>query len=249
MSLLVTEGLNKSFGYLAVTKNLDLRIEPGQRHVIIGPNGAGKTTLLNQIAGQLRPDSGRIRFQGRDVTGYAPEAMSRLGLARTFQKNNLFRRLSALENVRLAVQARHGNPFDPFVPVRKIRSFRERAEAELERIGLLDRADRPVDSLSYGEQRQLEIAVALASEPQLVLLDEPTAGLSPAETGDMIKLIAELPADMAILMIEHDLEVVFSIAEHITVLHYGEAIASGPPDVISRNERVQEVYLGASLQC
>jgi branched-chain amino acid transport system ATP-binding protein len=247
MSLLVTEKLNKSYGSLVVTHDLDLRVAPGQRHVIIGPNGAGKTSLLGQIGGQIPPSSGRIYFKDKDITQWTPEARLHLGMARTFQQNNCFRRMTALENVRLAAQARHGNPFSLFQPILKIHRFAELAEQALAKVGLLDRAYVGAANLSYGELRQLEIAVALAGEPDLLLLDEPTSGLSPSETQGIIHLIEELPKEMAIIMIEHDLEVVFAVADHITVLYYGEVLASGTPDEISRNEQVREIYLGVEV--
>lgn len=244
MTLLRTEKLTKSFGRLTVTREVDLTVEAGERHAIIGPNGAGKTSLIHQIGGQLEPSSGRVLLKGRDITGESPERICRLGLARTFQRNNLFRALSTLENVRLAVQARRGRPLDPFSATRGDAPLLRRAEEVLAMVRLTDELDRPVRALSYGEQRQLEIALALACEPELLLLDEPTSGMSPAETERMIELIRELPRSLGLLMIEHDMKVVFSLADRVTVLYYGEVLASGPPDEISSNARVREVYLG-----
>jgi branched-chain amino acid transport system ATP-binding protein len=227
-----------------VTNDVDLAIEAGERHVIIGPNGAGKTSLMNQLGGQLAPSAGRILFKGQDITGARPECICRLGLARTFQKNNLFRNLSALENVRLAVQTRRGGAWNPFVPMRRRPDLARRAEAVLTAVHLTRGVDGPVHALSYGEQRQLEIAVALAGAPDLLLLDEPTSGMSPAETKRMIALIAGLPRSLTVLMIEHDMEVVFGIADRITVLYYGAVLATGTPEELRRNERVHDVYLG-----
>jgi branched-chain amino acid transport system ATP-binding protein len=247
MSLLKIENLNKAFGSLVVTRDLSLDVAKGERHVIIGPNGAGKTSLINQIGGQLVPDSGRVLIEGVNVTGLPPEALLKHGLARTFQKNTLFPRLSLFENVRLGVQARYGSAFDLVTRAMRRVDINERAFATLDRMKLRDLAERIVSSLSYGDQRQLEVAVALSGDPKLLLLDEPTSGLSPAETRQMIETIKTLPSDIGILMIEHDMEVVFSIADRITVLYYGEALASGPPDLVAGNARVRQVYLGTSI--
>jgi len=244
MSVLRTEHLSRSFGSLVVTNDVNLTVERGERHVIIGPNGAGKTSLVNQIAGQLRPSSGRIFIKDIDVSRWAPHRISRIGVARTFQKNNLFVNLSVLENVRLAVQARSSARFNPFTPARKLPDLATRAETILHTVQLIGGHSRIVRDLSYGEQRQLEIGVALAGEPDLLLLDEPTSGMSPAETARIIELIPHLPKDLAILMIEHDMKVVFSLADRITVLYYGEVLASGAPAEIQDNPRVREVYLG-----
>ncbi|HEY1364831.1 MAG TPA: ABC transporter ATP-binding protein [Xanthobacteraceae bacterium] len=244
MSVLRIEGLCRSFGSLVVTDHVNLAIAAGERHAVIGPNGAGKTSLVNQIGGQLRPSAGRILVKGVDVTGWSPDRVSRIGVARTFQRNNLFLNLSVLENLRLAVAARRGNPLNFFTPVRRHRHLLERAEALMRQVHLLQDGSIPVRNLSYGEQRQLEIGIALAGEPDLLLLDEPTSGMSPAETARMIDLIAALPRTLSILMIEHDMQVVFSVAERVTVLYYGEVLASGSPAEIRANARVREVYLG-----
>jgi branched-chain amino acid transport system ATP-binding protein len=212
--------------------------------VVIGPNGAGKTSLVNQIGGQLEPTTGRIFVKGIDITGWSPSRVSRLGVARTFQRNNLFQNLSVIENLRLAVQARRGKPLDFFTPVRRLEDLLTRALDLMRRVHLGEDGGRLARNLSYGEQRQLEIGIALAGEPDLLLLDEPTSGMSPAETGRMIELIASLPRSLAILMIEHDMQVVFSLADRITVLYYGEVLATGTPAEIQANRRVREVYLG-----
>ncbi len=244
MDLLRTESLFKSFGSLVVTRDVNLVVKAGERHALIGPNGAGKTSLVHQVCGQLRPTSGRIFVKDVEITGETPERICQRGVARTFQRNNLFRNLTLRENVRLAVQAKRGRLYDPLSAIGKDRSQWNRADEILEQVRLTDRLDRPVSSLSYGEQRQLEIAIALASEPLLLLLDEPTSGMSPAETEHMIRLIEELPAQLGLLMIEHDMAVVFSLAHTITVLYYGEILASGGPQEISSDRKVQEVYLG-----
>jgi branched-chain amino acid transport system ATP-binding protein len=244
MTLLRLDRLNKSFGSLVVTDDVDLTVAPGERHVIIGPNGAGKTSLVNQIGGQLRPGSGRILLKDRDITGLSPDRISRMGVARTFQRNNLFQNLSVIENIRLALAVRRGHPLDFFTPVGRDMALSERAKDLMDRVHLDGDGSRLARNLSYGEQRQLEIGVALASEPELVLFDEPTSGMSPSETARMIELIGTLPRTLSILMIEHDMKVVFSVADRITVLYYGKVLATGTPAEIQANTRVREVYLG-----
>ena len=246
VSLLRTDRLYRSFGSLVVTDNVSLSIEPGERHVIIGPNGAGKTSLINQIGGQLSPTEGRILLDETDITGWTPDRICRSGIARTFQRNNLFLNLSVIENLRLAVEARRGKPLNFFSPIERFRPLIERAEELMQRVHLGGDGARSARSLSYGEQRQLEIGIALAGEPKLLLLDEPTSGMSPAETSRMIDLIGSLPRTLAILMIEHDMDVVFSVADRITVLCYGEVLATGTPAEIQANPRVREVYLGTA---
>lgn len=246
MSLLRTENLCRSFGSLRATDNVNLTIEAGERHAVIGPNGAGKTSLLNQLGGQLRPTSGQIVFRERDITGLAPERICRLGIGRTFQTNNLFDRLSVIENVRLAVLARRGNPFAAFEPAIRAVGVQKRALDILVQVGLSERESDPVRNLSYGEQRQLEVALALASEPALLLLDEPTAGMSPAETSRMVEFVARLPRTLTVLLIEHDMRVVFSLSDRISVLHYGRLLATGTPAEISANAEVQRIYLGTA---
>jgi branched-chain amino acid transport system ATP-binding protein len=244
MTLLRIENLYRAFGNLVVTNNVNLAIEPGERHAIIGPNGAGKTSLVNQIGGQLAPSGGRIWLKGNDITGWPPDRVSRAGVARTFQRNNLFHNLGVLENLRLAVGARRGKSLDFFTPVRRLSLLTARAEELMRQVELGQDGTAPARNLSYGEQRQLELGIALAGEPDLLLLDEPTSGMSPAETARVIELIAALPRALTILMIEHDMNVVFSVADRITVLHYGEVVASGPAAEIRASDRVREVYLG-----
>jgi len=244
MNILDIDRLNKSFGNLTVTDNVSLTIAPGERHVIIGPNGAGKTSLINQIGGQLRPSSGRIRLQDRDITGCSPDRISRMGVARTFQRNNLFQNLSVLENIRLALEVRRGNPLDFITPVGRDPALSDCAAALMAQVHLAGDGTQLARHLSYGEQRQLEMAVALAGDPELLLLDEPTSGMSPTETARIIELIGALPRTLSILMIEHDMKVVFSVADRITVLYYGGVLATGTPAEIQANGRVREVYLG-----
>jgi branched-chain amino acid transport system ATP-binding protein len=246
VTLLDIQDLHKSFGELVVTAGVNLRMAPGERHAIIGPNGAGKTSLLNQIGGQMRPDSGRILLDGQNIAGLPPEAVLKRGVARTFQRNNLFPKLSVLENVRLAIEPVQGNKFAFLHSVTSRRAQLDRAAQVLQQVHLQDALQRIAGDLSYGEQRQLEIALALAGHPRLLLLDEPTSGMSPAETDRMIELIAELPPELAILMIEHDMNVVFSVSDVVTVLYYGEVLATGRPDEIRGNARVHDVYLGSA---
>lgn len=245
--ILKVRNLSKAFGRLVVTDDVSLDVETGERHVIIGPNGAGKTSLINQIGGQLKPTSGSIFLAGREITGLKPNEICHRGLARTFQRNNLFLNLTVVENVRLAIQAKLGTVRTLIAAVGPNSDMHCRAEQVLQAVDLTSGHDRLVRSLSYGEQRQLEIAVALAGSPQVLLLDEPTSGMSQNETSRMVDLIRALPRTTAILMIEHDMSVVFEVADRITVLYYGEVIASGPPAEIAVNARVREVYLGAHI--
>lgn len=244
MSALRIDHLNRSFGNLVVTDDVSLEISAGERHVIIGPNGAGKTSLVNQIGGQLAPSSGRIFVAGQDITGHSPDRISRMGVARTFQRNNLFQNLSVMENLRLALDVRFGKPLEFFRPADGNQALMFRATDLMAQVHLGTDGTRTVRNLSYGEQRQLEIGMALAGDPKILLLDEPTSGMSPAETSRMIELIANLPRTLAILMIEHDMKVVFSVADRVTVLYYGKILATGTPDEIQANARVREVYLG-----
>jgi len=244
VNVLAIDHLRCAFGSLVVTDDVSLAIAQGERHVVIGPNGAGKTSLINQIGGQLRPDGGRIVFKEQDVTGLSPHRISRLGVARTFQRNNLFHNLSVIENLRLALVVKFGQPLDFFRPALGDDALLDRARQLMRTVHLGGDGARIARSLSYGEQRQLEIGIALAGEPELLLLDEPTSGMSPAETARMIELIAALPRTLSILMIEHDMDVVFSVADRITVLYYGKILATGTPAEIQANARVREVYLG-----
>jgi branched-chain amino acid transport system ATP-binding protein len=246
MSVLRIDRLRKSFGSLHVTDDVSLSIDEGERHVIIGPNGAGKTSLINQISGEIKPDAGLIQLQDRNITGCSPDRISRMGVARTFQRNNLFQNLSVMDNLRLALQLRHGSPLNFFFPAARNTELSERATSLLAKVHLPVADSRLARQLSYGEQRQLELALALAGEPALLLLDEPTSGMSPSETARNVELVSALPRTLSLLMIEHDMEVVFSIADRITVLYYGKVLATGTPQEIQANDRVREVYLGLS---
>ena len=242
--LLRIENLVRRFGGIVATDNLSLDIARGELHAIIGPNGAGKTTLISQLIGQLHPTAGTIRFAGRDVTHLPAWKRSRLGLARSFQITSLLPNFTAADNVALAAQARDGHSFRFFGNARQEKQLRAAAHAALDRVGLLGRADVVVSRLSHGEQRELELAVALATKPQLLLLDEPMAGLGVTESARMVKLLAELRQEVTIVLVEHDMNAVFALADRITVLVYGRVIASDVPAAIRTNEEVKRAYLG-----
>ena len=217
---------------------------PGELHAIIGPNGAGKTTLISQLTGQLAPNSGTIHFGGRDVTYVPAYRRSALGLARSFQITSLLKDFTAIDNVALAAQAHDGHSFRFWGAARKEKHLRDAARASLQRVGLAARADVPVSELSHGEQRELELAVALATKPQLLLLDEPMAGLGVTESTRMVGLLKELRREVTIVLVEHDREAVFALADRITVLVYGRVIACDTPDAIRNNDEVKRAYLG-----
>jgi branched-chain amino acid transport system ATP-binding protein len=243
-TLLEVEGLSKRFRGVVASDNIQFDVWEGELHAIIGPNGAGKTTLVNQLAGEITPDSGRIKFAGRDITALPAYRRSALGLARSFQITSLFRDFTALDNVALAVQAHAGHSFRFWRNARQDAQLREPAFAALSRVGLKHRANILVSRLSHGEHRQLELAMALATGPRMLLLDEPMAGLGPQESQGMLAMLRELKAAMTILLIEHDMEAVFSLANRITVLLEGRVIASSTPDIIRANPEVQRAYLG-----
>jgi branched-chain amino acid transport system ATP-binding protein len=244
--LLKVEALVKRFGGLVATDSLSLDVRPGEVHALIGPNGAGKTTLIAQLSGFLKPDAGRVSFDGRDITYLPPAARVRRGLARSFQITSVLRDFTALDNVALAEQARQGHSFRFWRAAHTDRSLREPGRAVLEEVGLADRADVSAASLSHGEQRQLEVAMALASDPRLLLLDEPMAGMGPEESARMVVLLRGLRGKRTMLLIEHDMDAVFALADRITVLVYGRAIASGTPAEIRANAEVRTAYLGES---
>jgi branched-chain amino acid transport system ATP-binding protein len=242
---LTLESLRRTFGALTAVNGVSLAVAPRERRAIIGPNGAGKTTLFNLITGHLAPTAGRILFEGAPIGGLSPDAVARRGISRSFQRTNLFPRLSVLENLRLAAAAGAPGSYDLLGSVGRRWVPLERARSTAEAVGLTDRLDAAAATLSYGEQRQLEIGVALTTGPKLLLLDEPTAGMSPEETRQMTALLAGLPRDITLLIIEHDMDVVFTIADRITVLHYGEVLSEGTPDRVRVDPRVYEVYLGS----
>jgi branched-chain amino acid transport system ATP-binding protein len=242
--LLQIDGLTKRFGGVVASEDIRLDVPRGELHAIIGPNGAGKTTLIGQLTGELAPDAGRIRFDGADITALPVYRRSQLGLARSFQITSLFLDFTALDNVALAVQAHAGHSFRFWRDVRREPELREPARAALARVGLAERADVLVANLSHGEHRALEIAMALATRPRMLLLDEPMAGMGPEESARMVRMLRELKQELTILLIEHDMEAVFALADRITVLVYGRVIASDTPQAVRANPEVREAYLG-----
>ena len=243
-ALLQVAGLTKRFGGVVASDNIALDVRPGELHAIIGPNGAGKTTLIGQLTGEIAPDAGRIAFDGADITALPVYERSALGLARSFQITSLFPDFTALDNVALAVQAHAGHSFRFWNDARREDALRAPARAALDRVGLGARADALVVSMSHGEHRQLELAMALATSPRLLLLDEPMAGLGPEESARMVEMLRALKRDLTILLVEHDMEAVFALADRITVLVYGRVIASGDPAAIRANAEVRQAYLG-----
>jgi branched-chain amino acid transport system ATP-binding protein len=242
--LLRVKGLVRRFGGIVATDHVSLDVARGELHAIIGPNGAGKTTLISQLTGHLSPNGGTMSVAGRDITNMPAYRRSALGLARSFQITSLLLDFTAADNVALAAQAHDGHSFRFFGDARRERGLREKAQAALQRVGLAERADVLVSRLSHGEQRELELAVALATKPQLLLLDEPMAGLGVTESARMVKLLQELRKEVTIVLVEHDMEAVFALADRITVLVYGRVIASGMPSEIRQNEEVKRAYLG-----
>ena len=244
-ALLSIQGLEKRFGGVTATDSLTLDILPGEIHAIIGPNGAGKTTLIGQLSGEIAPDAGRIRFKGTDITTLPTPDRALMGLARSFQITSVLQGFTALENVLLAVQAQDGHSFRFWRPALSEATLRDAAQAALEQVGLGGRADVPAAALAHGEQRQLELAMALAGKPALLLLDEPMAGMGPEESARMTELLAGLKGSVTILLVEHDMDAVFRLADRITVLVYGSAIATGTPDAIRADTAVRAAYLGS----
>jgi len=249
-ALLEVRGLTRSFGGLIATSEINLDVMAGETHAIIGPNGAGKTTLIGQLAGDLRPDAGTIRLEGEDVTGLSVSARSARGMARSFQITSIFPDFGALDNVALAVQAHAGHSFRFWRPARADISLRVPAHEFLEVVGLAGRADVLAGTLAHGEQRQLEIAMALATRPRLLLLDEPVAGMGSEESHRMIRFLSTLKTRQTIVLVEHDMDAVFTLADRISVMVSGRIIATGTPAEIRANARVRDAYLGeASLPC
>jgi branched-chain amino acid transport system ATP-binding protein len=245
--VLRTVGLRKHFGGVQAVSGVDLAVPEGDLRAIIGPNGAGKTTLFNLITGDLPHDSGQIYFRGEEISGLAPQDLCRRGLARTFQVTSIFRRLTALENVQTALLTYHRRHHDIFRPARRL--YCDEAMILLDRVGLGAQAAKPSGILSHGDQRRLELALALASEPHLLMLDEPTAGMAPRERHEIMALAAGIAADarLTIVFTEHDMDVVFAVARRISVLHQGAVIADGTPLEVRGDPQVQRVYLGQRL--
>lgn len=244
MVLLEIRNLYKDFGGLQVLSGINLGIEKGERHAIIGPNGAGKSTLFNLVTGKYKPSKGKILFQGKDITGWSSFKINRLGLARSFQITNLFPTMTVFENVRNAILSKKGKHFHMISLLKNLHQIQDETILLLESLGLLELAKIPAGELSYGQQRALEIGLALATDPELLLLDEPTAGMATDETREAIRLINKVTKGKTLVIIEHDMEVVFSISDRVTVLHHGEVLATGDPQEIRENPEVKKAYLG-----
>jgi branched-chain amino acid transport system ATP-binding protein len=245
--LLRVDRVSKSFGGFLAVQDVSLTVEQGQMACIIGPNGAGKSTLFNLITGHLAPTRGRVFFRDRDITGMPPHEICKLGVGRSFQRTNIFPRLSVFENVHVAVLSHQRKSLNLHTPARNL--AQRETYALLEQVGLADEAQRVSGTLAYGFQKQLELGIALGSEPELLLLDEPTAGMSPQETASTIALIGKIARErgLTVLFTEHDMDVVFSIAQKITVVHQGRVLAEGVPDEVRQNPQVQQVYLGEAV--
>jgi branched-chain amino acid transport system ATP-binding protein len=246
--LLDIQGLVKAFGALRATDGVTLDVLPGETHAIIGPNGAGKTTLIAQLSGDLRPDAGRIRFAGEDITPLGAAARSHKGLARSFQITSVYREFSALDNVALAVQAHAGHSFRVWRAAQSEAALRGPARAILDEVGLGSRANVLAANLAHGEQRQLEIAMVLATRPRLLLLDEPVAGMGADESQRMVQFLGTLKGRQTMVLVEHDMDAVFTLADRISVLVYGRIIATGTPEQIRANREVRAAYLGEELE-
>ena len=242
-ALLEVENVSQRFGKFVALNRVTVGLEAGKLTAIIGPNGAGKSTFFNVISGALTPSEGRIRFQGRDITGLAQHQFARIGIAKSFQITNVFKQISAHENVRVAAQMRSAR-FEMWRPRATLAALIERADALLARVGLAGVRDKPAGELAHGQQRALEIAMALASEPVLLLMDEPTAGMSPEETTVMMRLIADLAVERTVVLVEHKMKLVMGLCERLIVLHHGEFLAEGTPEQIRNNVDVRRVYLG-----
>jgi branched-chain amino acid transport system ATP-binding protein len=243
-ALLELKALSKSFGGLQAVRGVSLTIMPGERKAIIGPNGAGKTTLFNLISGIFPATSGQVILFGHDITSWPSHRRAALGMARTFQVTSLFPRLTVLDNVLLAIKGRRASKFVMWRPLSSYRDVYDKAHDLLQRAAFLDRKDIEVRRLSHGEQRQLEIVLGLASDPDILLLDEPAAGLSSGESAEMARFLQKLDPKIALLLIEHDMDIVFDVATEISVLHFGEVLESGPAQRIRSSTKVQEIYLG-----
>ena len=242
--ILELQGIYKDFEGLEVLFGINLGIQQGERHAIIGPNGAGKSTIFNIITGKYLPSRGKVFFKGLDITGTSPYKLNRHGLARSFQITNIFRTMTVFQNVRNAILSRNKIRYNLFSRLDRMKDIHDQTEKVLGQIGLLDRKDVLAGLLSYGQQRALEIGLTIATEPELILLDEPTAGMSSEETREAVKLIGRVTQGKTLIIVEHDMEVVFSLADRITVIYYGETLASGPPGEIRQNQKVKDAYLG-----
>jgi branched-chain amino acid transport system ATP-binding protein len=242
--ILSLRGLRKSFGATEIIRGVDLELRPGERRALIGPNGAGKSTLFHLVSGNLAPTSGEVIFDGQRITGWAPQRINRLGLARSFQITNIFPKLTVFENIRLALMRHHERQYTFWRVIDRLAGLRAATETLLEKVRLQAQAQTLAGEMSYSEQRSLELAMTLASDPKAILLDEPMAGMSSEETHYTMELIREVTAGRALLIVEHDMDVVFALADRISVLVYGEVIATGTPEQIRSHQGVREAYLG-----
>jgi branched-chain amino acid transport system ATP-binding protein len=244
MNILETKELYHDFSGLEVLFGVNLQVQEGERHAVIGPNGAGKTTLFNVITGTYRPSRGQVYFKGKEITGARPHELTRLGMGRSFQITSTFSRLTTFQNIRLAILSKKAIRFQMFRKVDKMQDITRETDEVLKRINLDRERDMPAAMLSYGKHRSLEISLAMATNPDLIMLDEPTAGMSRDETHVAVDLIRRLTEGKTVVIIEHDMDVIFSLADRITVLHYGQILASGPPGEIKQNQAVKDAYLG-----
>ena len=244
MNILETKELYHDFSGLKVLFGVNLQVEEGERHAVIGPNGAGKTTLFNTITGTYHPSKGQVLFKGKDITGYKPHQLARIGMGRSFQITSTFTNLTAFQNIRLAILSKRGIRFNLFHFVDSMKDVTAETEAMLERVNLINERNVPASMLSYGKSRALEISMAMATDPELILLDEFAAGMSRDETHNAVELIRKMTEGKTVVIIEHDMDVVFSLADRITVLHYGKILATGAPNDIRYNQAVKDAYLG-----
>jgi branched-chain amino acid transport system ATP-binding protein len=242
--MLETKGLYHDFSGLEVLFDVNLQVKQGERHAVIGPNGAGKTTLFNVITGVYKPSRGRVAFKGQDVTGFGPPKMSRLGMGRSFQITSTFTQQSTFQNIRMGVLSRNGIRFNMFRKVDKMQAATDETDELLRQVNLQGARTTPASALSYGTHRSLEVSMALATDPELVMLDEPTAGMSRDETNQAVELIRRLTEGRTMVIIEHDMDVIFSLADRITVLHLGQILSVGTPEEIRANQTVKDAYLG-----
>ena len=245
MAILEIRDVYKDFKGLEVLLGINLAIEKGERHSIIGPNGAGKSTLFNLITGKYKPSNGRIIFKGEDITGWSPFKINRGGLARSFQIINIFPNMTVFENMRNAILSKKGMRFNMISLLKGLNKIQDEANDLLETLGLMELSGIPAGELSYGQQRALEIGLTLATDPELILLDEPTAGMSTDETREAVRLIDKITEGKTLVIVEHDMDVVFSISDRVTVLYYGEVLATGSPQEIREDQEVKKAYLGS----
>ena len=244
MNILETKGLYHDFKGLEVLFNINFQVEEGERHAVIGPNGAGKTTLFNAITGTYTPSSGEVYFKGKEITGAKPHKLARIGMGRSFQITSTFSRLTTFQNLRMGILSKRGIRFNMFRKLDKMQAITDETDEVLKRINLDGERDIPASLLSYGKHRSLEVSLAMATDPELVMLDEPTAGMSKDETHTAVELIRRLTEGKTMVIIEHDMDVIFSLADRITVLHLGEILAVGTPNEIRENQAVKDAYLG-----